>query len=198
MHQIILVRHGEAAKSGADADPGLTEQGQQEAEALIPELDKRFPGGTGVRLVSSPKSRAMQTAIPIATHWGKEIHETADVIEIPSPQGMPLEERGAWIRQLLHNSWDSLSPAQDQWRDRLMRYLLTLDSGAAAASTHTTLIFCHFMVINSVVATLRNDAKVAQFFPDYTSLTHLNLHAKTLTLVELGRERNGKGEHRIQ
>ena len=204
MHQVILIRHGEAAKTSADADPGLTPLGQQQAEALIESLDDRFPGGEGVQLISSPKSRALQTAMPVATHWNKDVRATDDVIEIPSPQGMSLAKRGAWIRQLLHSSWDSLDAAQEQWRKGVMRFLTSLSAQGdnpgelTEKQTHTTLVFCHFMVINSVIAALRNDSKVAQFYPDYTSQTRLGLHGDSLTLIELGKERDGQGVHRIQ
>ncbi|WP_299599297.1 histidine phosphatase family protein [uncultured Microbulbifer sp.] len=208
MHQIILIRHGEAAKSATDADPGLTERGQQQAQELIASLDRRFPGGRDVTLVSSPKSRALQTAIPVATHWGKEIHQVPDVIEIPSPQGVPLEKRGAWIRQFLNDSWTSLTPAQNLWREGLLSYLSGLEGPGSKSPDvlgnpdHTTLVFCHFMVINSVVAALKKHNKVAQFFPDYTSQTEIKLDRGILTLTELGQERNTEGEdageHRIQ
>lgn len=204
MHQIILIRHGEAAKSAADADPGLTPLGQQQAEALIASLDTRFPGGEGVQIISSPKSRALQTAMPVATHWNKEIHQAEDMIEIPSPLGMSLAERGTWIRQLLHSSWESLDAAQERWREGVMRYLLSLDKqlrhpeSGQQMRLHTTLIFCHFMVINSVVAALRNNSKVAQFFPDYTSQTRFGLERDTLKIIELGKERDAHPGHRIQ
>lgn len=203
MHQIILIRHGEAAKSATDADPGLTPLGQQQAEALIASLDASFPAGEGVQLISSPKSRALQTALPLATHWSKDIREVEDVIEIPSPQGMPLARRGSWIRQLLHGSWESLDSAQQQWRQGLIRYLLSLgtppdNTDADQRQAHTSLVFCHFMVINSVIAALRNDLKVAQFYPDYTSQTRLGLEHDSLNIIELGKERGGEVLHRIQ
>lgn len=204
MHQIILIRHGEAAKSALDADPGLTPLGQQQAERLIADLDERFPAGAGVQLISSPKSRALQTALPVAKHWGKEIQQVEDVIEIPSPLGMPLAERGTWIRQLLHSHWESLDSAQEQWRKGVMRYLNSLGGhslnpdAVQRESLHTTLVFCHFMVINSVIAALRNDSKVTQFYPDYTSQTRLGLVENTLKIIELGKERAGQDVHRIQ
>ncbi|WP_158078562.1 histidine phosphatase family protein [Microbulbifer mangrovi] len=191
MHKIVLVRHGEAAKSATDADPGLTDLGQLQAQQLAADLDKHFPDGQGVRLVSSPKSRAIQTALPIAARWNMAIEEEPRVIEIPSPQGLPLAQRGHWIRTLLDDGWDSLTPAQDQWRNTVKDYLLGL--GAQAENTskaHTTLVFCHFMVINSVIADIRNDLRVAQFHPDYTSRTELSLIDGILEVVELGSDRD--------
>ncbi|QKX17879.1 histidine phosphatase family protein [Microbulbifer sp. YPW1] len=191
MHKIVLVRHGEAAKSATDADPGLTERGQLQAQQLAADLDKHFPEGQGVRLVSSPKTRAIQTALPIAARWEQEIEEEPRVIEIPSPQGMPLAQRGHWIKTLLNDGWNSLTPAQVQWRNTVKDYLLGLgEQRENTGNAHTTLVFCHFMVINSVIADIRNDLKVAQFHPDYTSRTELSLAGGTLKIIELGDERD--------
>ncbi|HEY8568660.1 phosphoglycerate mutase family protein [Microbulbifer sp.] len=190
MHQILLIRHGEAAKSPTDADPGLTPLGQRQAETLADDLDRQFPGGEGVRLVSSPKTRARQTAIPVAGRWQARVDEQHNVIEIPSPEGMPLAERGQWIRTLLKSRWDTLSPAQGNWREDITDYLLQLASTRDEGRFHTTLVFCHFMVINSVVAAIRNDLQVVQFYPDYASQTHLAIDDGKLHLVQLGQETN--------
>ncbi|WOX05190.1 histidine phosphatase family protein [Microbulbifer pacificus] len=190
MHQILLIRHGEAAKSATDADPGLTLLGQRQAENLADDLDRQFPRGEGVRLVSSPKTRALQTAIPVAGRWQMQVDEEYNVIEIPSPLGMPLAERGQWIRGLLHSRWDTLTPEQGHWREGITDYLLRLTSTTDERRFHTTLVFCHFMVINSVVAAIRNDLQVAQFYPDYTSQTRLAIEGGKLHLVQLGRETN--------
>lgn len=185
MHRIILIRHGEAAKSATDADPGLTELGHQQAHDLVSTLDAEFSGGRGVSLVSSPKARALQTAVPIANHWQKKVQKEPAVIEVPSPGGITLAERGEWIRQLLSGSWAMLEPAQKIWREGVISYLKSLQQ----ADHHATLVFCHFMVINSVVAALFGDDKVAQFHPDYTSCTELTLVDGNLEIVKLGRER---------
>ncbi|WP_158681695.1 histidine phosphatase family protein [Microbulbifer pacificus] len=190
MHQILLIRHGEAAKSSTDADPGLTERGQQQAEALADRLVREFQDGVGVRLISSPKARAIQTAVPIATRWKTQIVEDPSVIEIPSPQGMPLKERSRWIRNLLNSQWDSLTPTQVQWRKGITDRLRQLYSSAEREPFHTTLVFCHFMVINSVVAAIRHDLQVAQFHPDYASQTRLALNEGKLIVKELGQEKS--------
>ncbi|MFV8782086.1 histidine phosphatase family protein [Microbulbifer sp. SA54] len=190
-HRIILIRHGEADKSPEDADPGLTATGHQQAQSLSKQLSQLFPEPERVGLVSSPKTRALQTAIPTASAWQKKIVEEPAVIEIPSPQGLPLAERGKWIQALLHSSWSTITPAQQVWRERTIAFLRQLGSTCTGADTMaTTLVFCHFMVINSVVAAIRGDDRVAQFHPDYTSCTELSLVSGDLWLVELGREKN--------
>lgn len=190
MHQILLIRHGEAAKSSTDDDPGLTHLGRRQAEILADDLDRQFPGGSGVRLISSPKARAIQTATPLVQRWQCRLDESPKVIEIPSPAGVKLAERGGWIRTLLNSHWDSLTPLQTEWRMGITDYLLQLSSHGEKEEFHTTLIFCHFMVINSIVATIRNDLQVVQFHPDYTSQTRLFLEQGKLSLAELGQEKS--------
>ena len=193
MHEIILIRHGEAAKSPTEDDPGLTPLGQEQAAKLAEKLQKHYPNGAGIRLISSPKSRALQTAIPVATLWKKRVEQQESVIEIPSPQGVTLAQRGDWIRSFLRSGWDTLTPAQNLWRDGVLEALKQLDR---EDQCHTTLVFCHFMVINTVVAAIRQDLRVSQFLPDYTSQTRLQLQNDHLSIVALGRERHA--QNRIQ
>nr|WP_010131483.1 histidine phosphatase family protein [Microbulbifer agarilyticus] len=198
MHEIVLIRHGEAAKSPTDEDPGLTALGHQQAEQLASHLNVRYPGGQGVRLMTSPKSRARQTAEPVANLWQKPLEQLNDVIEIPSPEGISLAQRGDWIQAFLKSSWADLTDTQQVWRNGIISALKSIDSRPAQATSpiETTLVFCHFMVINAVIAEIRQDTRIAQFRPDYTSQTRLSLDNDVLTIVELGLERHAP--HRIQ
>lgn len=189
MHRIILIRHGEAGKSATDADPALTALGHQQAKALAEELGQQTNTPESVSLISSPKTRALQTALPVAKRWKKDIAEEPAVIEIPSPLGMPLAERGEWIQELLQGSWSALTPAQHVWRENIIAFLQQLKAPGPTGAPHTLLVFCHFMVINSVVAAIRGDDRVTQFHPDYTSRTELRLTEEKLTLAKLGREK---------
>jgi serine/threonine-protein phosphatase PGAM5 len=60
---LFLVRHGEAA-STPDADPGLSELGRHQAEAVA----TRFAQSGADSLLHSPKRRARETAEVIGTH----------------------------------------------------------------------------------------------------------------------------------
>ncbi|WGL17607.1 histidine phosphatase family protein [Microbulbifer bruguierae] len=186
MHQILLIRHGEAAKSPINDDPGLTTTGRHQAEQLASALQQRFPAGKGVRLISSPKARARQTAVPVALKWQKVVAEEPKAIEIPSPEGLALADRGRWIRSLLQRQWSDLEPAQVRWREIFIDFLQELEQ--SAGEHHTSLVFCHFMVINSVVAAIRGNDQVTQFRPDYTSQTRITLKDGQLELTELGRD----------
>lgn len=180
MTKILLVRHGEAAKGAAIPDPELTELGHRQAQDLARRLAPQNP----YALVSSPKLRARQTALPLSKTWQRPIREEASVTEIPSPEHIVLAERLQWIRALLVSEWDRDDPQQRNWRDGITRYLLQLEEDTA--------IFCHFMVINSVIAYIRGDSKVQQFRPDYTSVTELKLAGDRLEIVRLGKEKTSR------
>nr|WP_255775721.1 histidine phosphatase family protein [Microbulbifer sediminum] len=175
-----MIRHGEAAKVAGVEDPALTALGHRQATALAQTMgvNPQFA------LVSSPKSRARQTAEPLARRWGREISIESAVNEIPSPLDLPLAERGPWVRSLLDAEWNQLEPHQLQWRKDIMQYLQNLQQDTA--------VFCHFMVINSVVAYTRESAEICQFRPDYTSVTELAITSRGLELVRLGRDRDSR------
>jgi broad specificity phosphatase PhoE len=61
---IILVRHGEAASSWSQhPDPGLSSDGAIQAKNVSEEFTEKF---SSYELLSSPKSRAIETMEPIA------------------------------------------------------------------------------------------------------------------------------------
>lgn len=180
MTKLLLVRHGEAAKTPGNADPRLTDLGQRQALELAQRLASTEP----ISLVSSPKARARQTAQPLARLWRRPVTIERAVTEIPSPEGLPLRDRGEWIRSLLDSDWDEGNREQVDWRRGIVRYLRQLE--------RDTVIFCHFMVINSVVAHIRGDRRIQQFRPDYASVTELCLQGEKLEVCRLGAERRSR------
>lgn len=180
MTKVLLIRHGEAAKNQQVSDPILTELGHRQARALA----ERFGSEPTLNLVSSPMARARQTAQPLAARWQREVFIEPKVTEIPSPVGLPAAQRGEWIRGLLEQQWNQLEEHQLEWRQQIFDFLQGLQQDSA--------VFCHFMVINSVVAHLQDDLRIKQFRPDYTSITELHLHNGTLDLVQLGADRNNR------
>lgn len=178
MTKVLLIRHGEAAKNQQVSDPTLTELGHRQAEALAEEF---HPTPT-LDLVSSPMARARQTAQPLAARWQQQVIIEPKVTEIPSPLGLSATQRGEWIRGLLDQQWDQLEAHQLDWRQQIIDFLQGLQRDSA--------VFCHFMVINSVVAHLQGDLRIKQFRPDYTSVTELRLANGTLELVQLGANRD--------
>ncbi|MBB3061723.1 histidine phosphatase family protein [Microbulbifer rhizosphaerae] len=180
MTKILLIRHGEAAKTPESVDPDLTERGWQQARRLAQHFTRTPP----IALASSPKARTQQTAQPLAQLWQRPVNIEQAVTEIPSPEGLPTSERRDWIRRLLDSNWDDGDRQQVDWRRGIARYLLQLERDTA--------IFCHFMVINSVVAHIRGDRRIQQFRPDYASVTELRLQGGRLKVLRLGEERRSR------
>ncbi|WP_444930226.1 histidine phosphatase family protein [Microbulbifer sp. SSSA002] len=180
MARILLIRHGEAAKGTYISDPTLTDRGYRQAKELALKLSTLDRG----QLISSPKLRAQQTAEPLAEAWKQEVIIESTVTEIPTPKGIAQTQRLSWIRTLLDGNWDSSDKTQKNWRDGIIKYL--------ESRSEDTIIFCHFMVINSVVAHLQKQQKVRQFNPDYTSITEIHNRGGQLHLVALGDEKSSE------
>lgn len=180
MTKILLARHGEAAKGEHIPDPPLTKLGRRQAQGLAQKLSQKEK----LKIISSPKLRAKQTAEPLALDWNSHIEIINCVTEIPTPEGIPPNQRLSWIRSLLNQEWSLSDNPQIEWRNGIFNYLLSINED--------TIIYCHFMVINSIVAQLRKDNRVQQFHPDYASITELRHDGTKLHLVHLGSEKRNQ------
>ncbi len=173
---IFLVRHGEAAAAwGQDPDPGLSLLGEQQAkgtaELLLPRLR------ADVNLLSSPLLRAQETAQPFVDAMGIPIAIDDAFREIPAP--VPLADRQNWLRGFMKQSWSEQPEELLQWRDHALGQLLELKS--------TTVVFTHFLVLNTIVGAITGRAETLCFWPDNASVTQLSLSEDgTLELLELG------------
>jgi broad specificity phosphatase PhoE len=177
MVKLYLVRHGRAeAGFGEGIDPGLDALGREQAEAVAAKLAALGP----LPILSSPLKRAQETAAPLARLWNcTPVIEDA-VAEIPSPKGMTLEERVAWLRRLMAGSWRDASPELAGWREHCIATL--------AAIARDTVIFSHYVAINVAVGAATGDDRVVAFSPDNCSVTVLEVDGTSLKLVEKGSE----------
>ncbi|MFT4520259.1 MAG: broad specificity phosphatase PhoE [Halioglobus sp.] len=174
---IYLVRHGEAAASwGESPDPGLSELGVEQAEAVGRTLAEQLSGST--QLVSSPLARAQETALPLARVLEKSVGISDIFREVPSP--VPLEQRQDWLRQFMAQQWDEQGEDLIGWRDATSQGLL--------AFTQPTVVFTHFLVINAVVGQLLGKPETLCCWPDNGSITHLRKTPDGLELVALGKQ----------
>jgi len=180
MTKILLARHGEAAKGEHISDPPLTKLGRKQAQDLAYTLSQKEK----LKIISSPKLRAKQTAEPLALNWNSHIEIINYVTEIPTPEGILPNQRLSWIRSLLGQDWSLSDSSQIEWRNGIFEYLLSINED--------TIIYCHFMVINSIVAQLREDNRVQQFRPDYASITELRHDGAKLHLMHLGSEKSSQ------
>jgi len=177
MTRLYLVRHGRAAAGfGESMDPGLDELGRSQALAVAEKLKSLGP----LLILSSPLARAQQTAAPLAKLWSAEPAIEEAVAEIPSPKGMTLEGRVAWLRKLMAGSWRDVSPELAIWREHCI--------ATVAAMGRDTVIFSHYIAINVIAGAALGDDRVVVFSPDNCSVTVFETDGTKLRLVERGNE----------
>ena len=98
MTRLYLVRHGRAAGGwDDDPDPSLDELGRLQASRLAARLASLGP----MPVWSSPLRRCRETAAELASRWGAEVLIQPAVTEIPSPDGVPMGRRVAWLRDAI-------------------------------------------------------------------------------------------------
>lgn len=181
MSRVYLVRHGRAAAGwDADPDPGLDDLGRQQAQDTAMELSTRET----CRLVSSPLRRCQETARFLADLWvPTPVIVEPLVTEIPSPDGFPLGERVAWLRQAMSGNWSDLGERYTDFRDGVVTYV--------SRCSQDTVIFSHFIAINAVIGACLGDDRLVIDSLDNASITVVDVIADgSLRLVERGRQAN--------
>ena len=179
---VHLVRHGRAAAAwDEDPDPPLSEDGL--AQAL--RVAARFTGGPPLRVVSSPLLRCRQTAFPLATAWGTEVRLEPRVAEIPSPHGLSVSERGAWLSEAMAGTWSDLAARSG---DDFLRYR-EATVGALRDLDEDAVVFSHFVAINAVLGVALGDDRLVVAMLDNCSVTTVSIGADgEVRVVETGGE----------
>ena len=187
MPKLYMIRHGEAASGwDADTDPGLSDKGRVQSEAVAREIEKRV--GSKLPLISSPLRRCRETGDPLAKAWSATARIDPRVGEIPSPIE-DLKARGEWLRTFMSGTWAEGLKSQGHldltaWRNGVSQALIELKED--------TVIFSHFVAINVAVSHATNDDRVLSFRPDNCSVTVFETDGRKLSLVERGREAETK------
>ena len=172
---IFLIRHGEAAASWGDhPDPGLSDLGKGQAEAVSAILQKL--GATSA--ITSPMQRCRETAQPFEARAGLAAKVVPDVSEIATPEG--IEDRVAWLRSLMAGTWSEAGPDLVAWRLKMAETVTNLADGVA--------VFSHFVAINALVGALEGDDRVTVFRPGHCSVTRLERRGGVLRVAEYGSE----------
>ncbi|MEM8617081.1 MAG: histidine phosphatase family protein, partial [Pseudomonadota bacterium] len=97
---IFFVRHGEAAaKWGDHPDPGLSETGRAQAEAVAAFLASQKIDA----VLTSPMQRCQETAAPFCQLSGLSAQIDAAFTEIPTPSDVT--DRVPWLRALMSGEW---------------------------------------------------------------------------------------------
>ncbi|MGX1196585.1 histidine phosphatase family protein [Parvibaculum sp. MBR-TMA-1.3b-4.2] len=190
MPTIYMIRHGEAAAGwNADADPGLSELGRSQAEAVADEIEAR--AGGRLPILTSPLKRCRETSMPLAARWNHDPAVEPRVAEIPSPID-DLESRGEWLRKIMAGTWAEAVAGEGHgghlsknvdllaWRQGVANALLELPGD--------TVIFSHFIAINVAAGIAMEDDRLVTFKPDNCSVTVFETGGGTLRLIEKGRE----------
>lgn len=173
---LYLIRHGEPASSWGDSDrdPGISELGKRQAEAVARTLQE----SGAIRAVTSPLARCRQTARPFEQLLETHARIDPGVGEVREPQGHP--DRAAWLREVMQGTWPQAGEALDQWRKSVLSALERMPDNTA--------VFSHFVAINAVVSLLTGDDRVVVFKPAHCSVTQLSRVNGKLRVTQLGSE----------
>jgi broad specificity phosphatase PhoE len=177
MPRLHLVRHGEAAAGwGDDLDPGLSDRGRAQAEAMAAELAPFGP----LPVLVSPLRRCRETAEPLLARWQVKPTVEPRVSELPSPPGSTLESRTQWLRALMSGTWADGAPELDGWRRDVISCLVALDAD--------TVVVTHFIAINVIVGCATDDDRVVCQRLANCSVTVVDVDGGALRLVHTGAE----------
>jgi len=172
---IWLVRHGEAAASfDQDTDPPLSDLGREQAARSAERLSRCVPDDA--QLLTSPKLRAIQTGEPFAALRESPLAVDRCFIELPSPGA--LNERKDWIQRVLRDQWSELPASVHDWQRDIVTTIQALRA--------PTVIFSHFLVINTVAAHMSGEDDVLQCLPANGSVHHLRVEEGSWQWVERG------------
>ena len=80
----------------------------------------------------------------------------------------------------MRQDWSEQSDDLWEWRRDIL-------SGLKEA-IGPTVVFCHFLVINAVIAEIENRSEVLQVYPANASFHELKLEGGKLSLVQLGQQ----------
>lgn len=171
---IFLVRHGEAAASwGEHPDPGLSDLGAAQARAVAEDLKSRGAS----QVACSPMQRCRETSRPFCELTGLTAEIVPEVSEIITPPDVT--DRVVWLRELMAGQWPD-DGSMDAWRHEML--------ARVEAMSDNTVVFSHFVAINTLVGQLMDTRDVLVFRPGYCSVTVLERVGGALRVKELGSE----------
>lgn len=144
MGRLTLVRHGEPTDAwGELGDPGLSERGRMQAEALAEELAEEL-AATGPRpIVVSPTRRTRETAAPLERRWGVTGRIEPAVGEVFVPPDVP--DPRAWLEALLATPLDAWDEVSSAWAKSVREALARVEDDAV--------VFTHFVAIRVATGT---------------------------------------------
>ena len=189
MIKIYLVRHGEATEGWTSQDPPLSELGKSQAESLVTFVNSTIDENSinNIDFISSPLNRCKETASLALEKMYSEIVINNNFRELPSPT-LDLKKRVNWLRRILPLTWSELLKDKEtkdsgvnfiQWKKNIMNNIYSINKN--------TIIFTHFVVINSIIGEILKSDKIVNFQPSNCSITEIRKINDRLKLVKLGK-----------
>ena len=189
MVKIYLVRHGEAAEGWTSQDPPLSELGKSQAQSLVGFVSSIIDENSinNIDFISSPLNRCKETASLALEKIYSEILINDNFRELPSPT-LDLKKRVNWLRRILPLTWSELLKDKEtkdsgvnfiQWKKNIMNNIYSINKN--------TIIFTHFVVINSIIGEILKSDKIVNFQPSNCSITEIRKINDRLEIVKLGK-----------
>ena len=177
MTRLFLVRHGRAAAGwDTDPDPGLDEIGARQAAVVATRLGPLGP----LPILTSPLLRCRETASALTQVWHIPALVEPTVAEIPSPEGIAMADRIAWLRVAMGGTWADLGGRYVAFRDQVVTTLCGIETDSV--------VFSHFIAINAAIGTAIGDDRLVVRSLDNCSVTVIDIADGALQLVESGHE----------
>lgn len=174
---LLLIRHARPLRreleEGEVADPGLTEQGHSQADALAAWLSDEHIDA----LYSSPMKRAMQTAEHVAARLGLEVLVDPELAEFDRQSHfyIPIEE----LREERDQRWDDLVAGRwgpdGEVDPRTFQAVVVeaVERVIAANPSRTVAVVAHGGVLNAYLGHVIGARDVMFFEPAYTSISRV-------------------------
>ena len=189
MIKIYLVRHGEATEGWTSQDPPLSVLGKSQAQSLVTFVSSTINEKSinNIDFISSPLNRCKETASLALEKKFSEILINDNFRELPSPN-LDLEKRVNWLRGVLPLTWSELLKDKEtidsgvnfiQWKENIINNIYSLNKD--------TIIFTHFVVINTIIGEILKSDKIVNFQPSNCSITEIRKINNRLKLVKLGK-----------
>ena len=107
---------------------------------------------------------------------GEALYIDRRFIELPSPGA--LTERKDWIQRVLKGRWSELPESVHDWQRDIIEAIQALQA--------PTVIFSHFLVINTVAAHMSGEDAVLQCLPANGSVHNLRVDEGSWQWIEQG------------
>ena len=178
---LIIIRHAlpereEKADHEGPADPGLSDLGRQQAEAVADYL----AGEAVDHIVASSMRRAHETARPLAERLGHDVELRDDLREVDQHRSryIPAEEMTAEDPMVREFMSDPLALFDGDYKGFRERVVGGFDDIIATHRSKSVAVFCHGMVTSVYLQSLWGLADPYRMQPDYTGITRVRASVK--------------------